>query len=36
MLHYNFPHFYSVGETGRIGLAPAAARSATASWPGAR
>ena len=34
MLHYNFPP-YSVGETGRMGC-PGAARSATASSPGAR
>jgi polyribonucleotide nucleotidyltransferase len=33
MLHYNFPP-YSVGETGRMG-SPGAAKSATASWPGA-
>ena len=34
LLHYNFPP-YSVGETGRIG-GPGAAKSATASSPGAR
>jgi polyribonucleotide nucleotidyltransferase len=34
LLHYNFPP-YSVGETGRW-VRPAAAKSATASWPGAR
>jgi polyribonucleotide nucleotidyltransferase len=34
MLHYNFPP-YSVGEAGRMG-SPAAAKSATASWRGAR
>ncbi len=34
MLHYNFPP-YSVGEVGRFG-APAAAKSAMASWHGVR
>jgi polyribonucleotide nucleotidyltransferase len=34
MLHYNFPP-YSVGEAGRMS-SPGAAKSATASWPGAR
>ena len=35
LLHYNFPP-YSVGEVGRMGGRRAAARSATASSPGAR
>ncbi|MGY4413705.1 polyribonucleotide nucleotidyltransferase [Bradyrhizobium sp. LB7.1] len=35
LLHYNFPP-YSVGETGRLGGTKRAARSATASLPGAR
>ena len=35
LLHYNFPP-YSVGEVGRCGFSRAAARSDTASSPGAR
>ena len=35
LLHYNFPP-YSVGEVGRMSARRAAARSATASSPGAR